>query len=261
VKQLIRVVVAHEADAIREAAMRVVRDVGYQAIGVAEGESAHVLLLSSPHPAALVVDVGLPRRLGYELVEDIRRAELPTRTILIASVYSKTAYKRRPSSLYGADDYVEQHHIPDQLAPKLVRLVPPLGGAPSRLCRSGGAEGHEAPLIDVHDPYHLTQEQRAELAQIRAAGEGRLAFPHTTREESFERARRLARLIVADVILYNGAAVEAGLERGDLADRIAADLYAGRELFAKRVPPEIAADRDFIGAALTEFIASRGGRP
>ena len=43
--------------------------------------------------------------------------------ILIASVFNKTAYKRTPHSLYGADDYVEQHHIPDMLPVKLARLI------------------------------------------------------------------------------------------------------------------------------------------
>ncbi len=241
-----RVLVAHETDTIRDAALRVVREAGYEAVGVAEGESARTLLFAEPYPAALVVDVGLPKRLGYELVEDIRERGLPTRVVLVASVYSKTAYKRRPTSLYGADDYVEQHHIFDQLPAKLARLLPAPRPVPDR---------------DVHGP--LTPDERAEHDRVKSAGEGRLAFRYATRAEGIERARRLARLIVADLVLYNGAAVEEGLAAGDLPRRIAGDLAAGRELFALRVPAELVDEEDYIGAALDEFVRARGeqGRP
>lgn len=239
-------IVAHESDAIRDAALRVVREAGFEGVGVADGESARALTLSLPYPAALVVDVALPRVLGYQLCEEIRSRGIPTRVVLVASVYSKTAYKRRPSSLYGADDYVEQHHIPDQLAKKLVRLVP------------------SAQLLDnaprsVHDMASLSASERAALDVIRCAGEDRLAFRYATREEGVERARRLARLILSDMVLYNGALVDQGIRNGDLEARLGKDMVAGRELFALRVPAEIASVEDFLGAALAEFVSVRKG--
>lgn len=237
-----RVIVAHETAEIREAALRVVRDAGYEGIGVAEGQSARALLASPPQPAALVVDVGLPGVLGYELVEEIRERGLPTKVILIASVYSHTAYKRRPTSLYGADDYVEQHHITDRLAAKLATLVP----APRPVAER-----------DVHDPAGLTADERTELLRIRDASEGRLAFTYATRAEGVERARRLARLIASDILLYNGDRVAAAHD-GELDVLLGHDLEAGRQLFALRVPPEIAATEDFVGAALRELAARRG---
>ena len=51
-----RNIVAHESDAIREAALRVVRELGHEAIGVADGDSARALLFSTPAPAALVTN-------------------------------------------------------------------------------------------------------------------------------------------------------------------------------------------------------------
>jgi hypothetical protein len=156
-------------------------------------------------------------------------------------VFSRTAYKRRPSTLYGADDYVEQHHIPDQLGPKLASLM---AGAPPR-------------SVDVHQPHTLTEAERAEVENIRKAGEGRMAFRYGTRAEALDRARRLARLIVADIVLYNGKVVEEALAAGDLTARLAADLEEGRALLLLRVPAEIADGEDFIGEALAEFIQGR----
>ncbi len=231
-----RVVVAHEADAIREAALRVVREAGYQAIGVADGPSATVLLLARPHPAALVVDVGLPGRLGYELVEDVRANGLDTRIVLVASVYSRTAYKRRPTSLYGADDYIEQHHIPDQLPEKLARLVP-----------TGGGRGRHDTVSD------------AVVEAIREAGEARLVFHGDGPAQKRESARHLARIIMADLALYNAAAFAPGLGISEVRERLGDDLRVARELFALRVPAGVAGAEDFIFAALAEVVAARGG--
>jgi len=62
-----RVVVAHEAGVIRTVALRVVREAGYEGIGVGDGESARAVVFGAPPAAALIVDVGLPLVLGYEL--------------------------------------------------------------------------------------------------------------------------------------------------------------------------------------------------
>jgi CheY-like chemotaxis protein len=229
-----RIVVAHEEAAIRDPAMAVAREAGYQVVGVADGASARVLLLETrPIPAALVVDVALPGVLGYELCADIAAARMPTAVILIASVYSRTAYKRRPQSLHGAHDYVEQHHVVDQLADKLARLVPGALAAAS----SG-------------DP------RQREAEAIRVAGEGRLAFDYGDRTEAVERATRLARLIAADLALYCADDLRAWSQAGPgaaMPPALARDVAEGQRLFALRVPAEIAGERDFLGEALADL--------
>jgi hypothetical protein len=165
----------------------------------------------------------------------------------VASIYNRTGYKRRPTSLYGADDYVEQHHIPDALLTKLERLI---GQAPRPL---------EAP-----PPHTLTPEG----AEIRDAGEGRLSPLPTQRvptPQMIERAERLARLIVADIALYNGDALDAADHHGhemELEARLRLDLEEGRLLFDLRVPAEVRRTRDFIAEALAEIRVQRraGGK-
>jgi CheY-like chemotaxis protein len=246
VSQPPRIVVAHDEPAIRDAALRVAREAGYEAVGVADGGSARVLLLATrPVPAALVVDVALPGALGYELADEIARAGLRTRVILVASVYSKTAYKRRPSSLYGAHDYLEQHHVVDQLGPKLERAIRSIDGA-------GEVAPLPAPL--AHPP---------ESAAIREAGEQRLSFRYRDPAEAQDRARSLARLLVADLMLYAGDEVGAWAAagaRGPLPERLARDLAEGRRLFELRVPREIAGDQDYLLEALQQALRARAGR-
>ncbi len=237
-----RVVVAHEADDIRDAALRVVRSLDLEGVGVADGESARALVMATPPPAALVVDVGLPRVLAYQLVDELRARGLPIGVVLIASVYSRTAYKRRPTSLHGADDYVEQHHLPDQLGEKLLRLLP-----------ARGPDAGAAPVPQAED------DQREEYDRIKRAGEGRLAFRYVTRHEAILRARKLAEVVVADLLLYAGPETDQVRTRSELEALLGADLNATRELLALRVPAEIASAEDFLGAALDAYLGARAG--
>jgi CheY-like chemotaxis protein len=224
------ILVAHESETIREVIRRLLEGVGWEVRTVTDGRTAVSALAGAP--LALVLDVAVGGTLAYEVVEESRKLTPHTRIVLIASIYNRTGYKRRPTSLYGADDYVEQHHIPDSLVGKLAKLI----GSP--------------PRPDRPPPQHVeTPEGKA----IRVAGEARLE-PVSSRE--LERARRLARLIVADIALYNGDALEKARDGGDHAEleaRLRLDLEEGRLLFDLRVPEEVRKQRDFIGEALDEL--------
>ncbi len=227
-----RVLVAHDQDTIREAVRRLLADAGYQ-VNVASDGHATVKMLTA-RPAALVLDVAISGLFAFEVLEKVRAERLPTRTVLVASVYNRTGYKRRPTTLYGADDYVEQHHIPDSLVPKLGRLIGP--GAPN-------------------EPAGETEQARQGVT-IRNAGEARMQMRYSSTEEGVERARRLARLIVADIALYNG---EALANRDEFDARLRTDVEEGRLLFDLRVAPEIRANVDFIGDALAEWYRKEVG--
>jgi len=231
----VRLLVAHESEAIRQAVRRLGEDAGYEVVSAADGEAALARALAD-RPDVMVIDVALPRLLGYQVVDRVRERGLKIRTILVASVYNRTGYKRRPSTLHGADDYIEQHHIADHLLWKIARLLPP----------------GRAPRIGPPDP--------GESAQIRRAGEARLRLRYASLDEGIERARRLARLIVADIALYCGQHIAEGLQHGDLEVRLRDDLEEGRLLFDLRVPEEIRRTRDFIAEALAEHLAERAGR-
>lgn len=244
------VVVAHESEGIREAISRLCADAGYTVHAVGNGPAALAAL--ERRPAALVLDVALPEVHAYEIVEESKRRAPETRIVLVASIYNRTGYKRRPTSLYGADDYVEQHHIPDALIVKLERLIGPAPRA-----------------VELPPPHMMTPEG----VEIRDAGEGRIApvaavpaAGGTARAASaplpmmIERAERLARLIVADIALYNGDALDAADHHGheaELEARLRLDLEEGRLLFDLRVPAEVRRTRDFIAEALAEIRQQR----
>lgn len=116
-------VIAHENPDVAHRIGDVLSRAGFSAIAVPTGSKAIARL---PRAAAFVLDVGLATDLmAFQVIDQIRSradgAEIPV--VLVASVYNKTAYKRRPSALYGANDYVEQHHITDMLPAKLCTLL------------------------------------------------------------------------------------------------------------------------------------------
>ncbi len=170
------VLFAHERPSVARAVTHVLETRGFTVDSVRDGDAAAVALRTRRY-AALVVDVALPRRPGYELVE-IARAEAAVGhgaqvVVLVASVFRKTSYKRRPARLYGADDYVELHHLGDMLPEKLARLLR-IDTPPTDAVAEAEAEATEAVY---------------EIADARMDDQS---------------ADEIAALIVADVVLYNG---------------------------------------------------------
>lgn len=128
------VLVAHDSEVVRYMVYTVLTDSGYRAETASNGLEA-LKKATEMKPQGLILDVGLPGIYGFELCERLKGdpATKSIKIILLSSVYDKRRYKRTPASLYGADDYIEKHHIPDYLPAKLRRLFSPdqvAGAAP-----------------------------------------------------------------------------------------------------------------------------------
>ncbi len=68
------------------------------------------------------------------------------------------------------------------------------------------------------------------------------------------RARRLARAILSDVLLYNPEAVRLGIQRDDLFDRLQDQLQEARAYFEERVEPELLQKENFIDRAVVDVL-------
>jgi hypothetical protein len=78
---------------------------------------------------------------------------------------------------------------------------------------------------------------------------GRIADP--------ERALRLARAILSDVMLYNAPKVRAGIEADDLFERLREELEEARAYFDERVEAEVAERTNAFGRALVDVLVFR----
>jgi CheY-like chemotaxis protein len=191
-----RVLLAHSGPVIAGAAQRILEAHGFD-VEIAVHARGVERALGLGGWDALVVDVALPGAPGFELTSPARAAGVKV-VILVASVFRRTSYKRQPQRLYGADDYVEIHHLGDHL--------------PNRLRRHLG--------LGVAEPPRETL--REVLRTLRERGDEHL---------SQQTPKGLATLIVADMLLYNGDRITDADTVDEALAAIGRDLEGARELF------------------------------
>jgi len=289
------VLVAHDSDVVRGMIRDVLLEEGFSVESAADGVEA-LNKATEIKPQAMVLDVGLSGIYGFELCERLKgnQETKGIKIILLASVYDMTRYKRKPVNLYGADDYIEKHHIPDTLALKIRKLISPEEFTPPV------SEVKSTPLHDLPEmsrPPEREFEPSLLGSESQSNVEGEAAGPTAAQSvarkssltsglessaiipESFsldasifqkeecdiprvdeadpkavEKARRFARIIVSDIALYNQQTVIEGLKNGTFYELLKNDVDEGRELFEKRVPPVIRAQKDYYQEAFDNFI-------
>ncbi len=72
-------------------------------------------------------------------------------------------------------------------------------------------------------------------------------------EDANAKARRLARLIVSDIALYNRKNVERGVREGNFLELLEQDIKEARSLYARRVSEEIRNNTSYLDEAFQEL--------
>lgn len=83
------------------------------------------------------------------------------------------------------------------------------------------------------------------------------AEPDNQVSAAHEKAKRLARLIVSEILLYNQAAVEEGIRNNTFMKVLAHDIQEARTLYAQRVPEEIRKGNTYLEQAFSELITRK----
>lgn len=94
------------------------------------------------------------------------------------------------------------------------------------------AGGQVAPPADVEGPGWAFSATREEVSK--------------DQEAAHEEARRLARLLVSEIQLYNQETVEEGRRNRDVYDRLKDDIDRSRQLYEERVDPEVRERTDYF---------------
>ncbi|NJL29668.1 MAG: hypothetical protein HC897_18140, partial [Thermoanaerobaculia bacterium] len=74
-----------------------------------------------------------------------------------------------------------------------------------------------------------------------------------------EEARRLARLLVSEIKLYNEEIIEQGKREGNIYDRLREDVDRSRQMYEERIDPRIRGGEDYFYQELVQRLA--GGDP
>lgn len=237
-----KILVAHERPVIARAIARVLAAQGLVAEVARDGDAVRRALESDSWDG-LLLDVALPGPPVHQIVA-LAKTGVPLAlraVILLASVFRRSSYKRRPQQLYGADSYVEGHQLGAELVTKLWRLLSPDPAGPGDMVEA------EALLVEL----------QADAAADRDARDP---------------AAELAELLVADLLLHAGEKLsDADADTADpprasdvavVHEVLADDLAQARELHSAALGPTTAG-ADPIAAALDRFLRpsadERGG--
>ena len=132
----LRILLAEDNAVNQKLALRLLRQLGYEADVAADGLQALAMLDNSDHDVVLM-DVQMPELDGLEATRRIRR-QWPDRTLrVIAMTANAMAGDREACLAAGMDDYIAKPIRPTELRSALVRTAParPAVGAGSRRAR------------------------------------------------------------------------------------------------------------------------------
>lgn len=79
------------------------------------------------------------------------------------------------------------------------------------------------------------------------------------RKDPHERAKRLARLIVGDIVLYHKDKIAEGIKNDTLFQVLEQELEEGRKYYEKNVDATVAAQADYFNLAVVDILVKGRG--
>lgn len=246
-----KVLVAHEDAEVAEKLKAILNADGYNVVLAKDGIEAMVSA-TKELPFLAVLSVAIPKIYGFEVCRRLKTMPetKEMKVILIASVYDKRRYRRDPESLHDADDYIEEHDIEHLLLGKIAALKE---GAGKKTTEPSGAAEKPVPQTVV--------ERKAAGEEVSA--ERKMPLPpvqekeRVVANEPVEKARRLARTIIADIYLYSKAKVDDSIMNDAFHRTFASELKEGIKLYENRVPADVRGLGDFFNEAINDFLEKR----
>lgn len=77
---------------------------------------------------------------------------------------------------------------------------------------------------------------------------------------SNDEAKRLARTILSDILLYNQAKVKEGIEKDSLFDVLSEELAEGRKYYESMVESSLRQGTNFFNEAVIDILLKQGGK-
>ncbi|MDP2156401.1 MAG: zinc-ribbon domain-containing protein [Nitrospirota bacterium] len=249
-----KILLAHSSASVVENIKNLLVGEGYSVIISVDGIDAMVRALKEL-PAFGIIEVALPKIYGFEVCKKLKShpETKEMKLILVPSIYDKTKYRRDPVSLYGADEYIEEHDLSVRLIEAINRI------------KSGVPAEPDKPKIQTQpQPTALkAPEQQPTEKDVEAPGREEPAAPaprpaaDVKTDELIEKARRLSRTIINDIYLYNSAKVDEAVRRGDFYAVFGAEVKEGFKLYENRIPQEIRKKADFYREAIDNFLVAK----
>jgi predicted Zn finger-like uncharacterized protein len=284
------VVVADSDDARGKATAEAVRGWGLVPLLVSDGVEA-MLAIQRRLPRTVILDAALPKMFGFQVCEVVKRNESlrETLVVLIGAIHDQDRYRRNPSDLYGADAYVESPDVPEGLEPVLRGERGPLAGGgtaaapsaptaaePSAAPATEPAAPTPAPTIVPPEPKTATAPPAAAEPALELDPEPTVAPPTPAPAPASdatptagddpehaaerERAQRLARIAVSEMVLYQPEKFDKASREGNLEQALDLEIQEARALLRQRISEAVRNETDFVLEELNRVAQERGGQ-
>ena len=215
----LKILLAHEDRQISRQLFECLKQLGLSVLHCCDGVSV-LTELEKGADCLLLLDVAFGGTFPFALIQQAKKRQenKQHKVLLLPTVYNKTAYMKKPTSLYGADAYLELHHIGDRLLPLVAELYPAL---------------------------------RKTVTQIDAANTFATERSACS-NDLLQQAHELAQQLVADVVFYHQNELQAGVDSGHAAVLLTGPLAEGRRLLRQRLPAVDSLKIDFVTQAFIE---------
>jgi len=243
---------------------------GFETILTHDGVDA-ILQTQRRLPRLLIMDSMLPKMYGFQVCELIKRNESLSSiyVILVGEVHDPARYHRAPDELYGADAYIEQPSLSDGLISFLRNfdLLEPLSTDPAPGVDRGKEPRRREQAVSTPNVSTGFPQGQGVRKNVVESSRRMDAVPVSTlpeegpADDSFQseraNAERLARIVIADVVLYNEERFAEAIAKGNVVEAMEPEMVEGRNLFNARIEPRVRAERDFLKEELLRVAGQR----
>ncbi|HEY4716692.1 MAG TPA: response regulator [bacterium] len=234
-----KILIAHESAIFRNNIKNILFKEGYVVLESQDGANA-LKIIEEQQPDVAVLDVMLASMFGFEIAEMVKKDERlkGTKIILIGDVYDKTRLRREPQSYYGADGYIEKPNVLSNVLETINKIL----SAPSLVVEKKPVE--DKPPVAL-PPGVL----RPAVPPQNVASDEEM--------QEHERAKRLAKLIVSDIALYNPKIVDEGIKNNTFFQILDKDIKQAHKLYNEKVTESLRKKTDYLHIAFEEFIKNK----
>src|SRR5262249_15286215 len=119
------VLIADEPRAFRSFLRKSLEEMGCRVIVLDDGSAAEEYLSVSETPHVAFLNVVLRNVMGFEICEKIRANPKlkKIKIVLIGAIFRIDRFRRDPANLYGADDYIEEFIVRQDLRERMRKLL------------------------------------------------------------------------------------------------------------------------------------------
>mgnify|MGYP001559500850 CR=1 FL=1 len=260
------VAIAINGEGTREIIKELLEDAGFL-VEEASSLDGFSSMLRGFSPATVLVDLSLPGAVNAQLGEMTEKILSPEKPILIlvSPGYGKSNLSAETQmQISGAHDYIERGSIQRDLVHKIQMHLNGTGFfetsfSADHVDHVASAQVEPISILPLMDAgFH---EEKPPVKNVPSPAvvqsDAPLFASEEARQKAVASARRLARIIVSDIVLYNEKKVEEGVLNDTFYDLLKEEIEEGRRHYNSRVSLDIQQEKDYLNDVFEDFLKKK----